>query len=411
MNLPGFKKNYLKENFWDEEKKQISGRKFWNAIQPFIERGELIVSEGTGDRTGLKLATYSKTYQLEHYSDPWDPIVQNCRGVIFDTTDDYKIVALPFAKFFNYGEAGIHTPAPGAKIEAVYTKVDGSLGICFYWRGKWHVTTRGSLNSDIGVEGQKIFDETISQPSLAALFLPNIGHHAYTYLLEIIFKENRICVNYHDERKLVYLGMRSSLTGENYFGSSWLSTWHNMQGIPRIFENVKHFDFTDFDAVTEYVNSQKGDEFEGVVMVIDGELYKVKGEDYKRLHRIFSHFSFKRVLEAVQDGTIDQMKLVLPEEFLDLANEYIAKIQERVDYMSGKVFEAFQRLPGYGSTKKDFALAVIEQYKGTFIPPFVFKLFDVREQGQWLLDRQYYIDTLKQLILPTLKNADFKIEE
>lgn len=407
MNLPGFKKNYLKENFWDEEKKQISGRKLWNAIQPFIERGELIVSEGTGDRTGLKLATYSKTYQLEHYSDPWDPIVQNCRGVIFDTTDDYKIVALPFAKFFNYGEAGIHTPAPGAKIEGIYEKVDGSLGIIFYWHSKWHITTRGSLNSDIGVEAQKMLDEVLQEKG----HLTYTDEHLYTYLVEILYPENRICVNYGDARKLVFLGARRKDTGTCLFDIEWTLMTSHLLWIPHYFEHVKHFDLANFDAVVAYVNSQKGDEFEGVVMVIDGELYKVKGEDYKRLHRIFSHFSFKRVLEAAQDGTIDQMKLVLPEEFLDLANEYITKIQERVDQMCEKVFDAFQRLPGYGSTKKDFALAVIDQYKGTFIPPFVFKLFDMRELEYETVSHQDYWLLLQQLILPTLKNADFKIEE
>lgn len=406
MNLPEFKKNYLKENFWNEETKQISGRKFWDAIQPFIERGELIVSEGVGDRAGLVLATYSKTYQLEHYSDPWDPIVQNCRGVIFDTTDDYNIVALPFAKFFNYGEAGIHTPAPGAKIEGIYEKVDGSLGICFFWHGKWHITTRGSLNSDIGAEAQKILDEELQILTQR----PSQNDMKYTFMFEIILPSNRICVDYKGARKLVYLGSRKTSTGQMIHGSNHL-LMHFTMAFGVGFENVKRYDFNDIESITAYVNSQKGDEFEGVVMVIDGELYKVKGEDYKRLHRIFSHFSFKRVLEAVQDGTIDQMKLVLPEEFLDLANEYIAKIQERIDQICAKVIDAFQRLPGYGVSKKEFAIAVIDQYKGTIIPPFVFKLFDIRQLEYERASHLDYRMLLKQLILPTLKGADFKIEE
>ena len=37
--------------------------------------------------------------------------------------------------------------------------VHNSLGICFHWKGKWHITTRGSLNSDIGEIAQKMLDE------------------------------------------------------------------------------------------------------------------------------------------------------------------------------------------------------------------------------------------------------------
>lgn len=116
---------YLKEHFWNEETKCIDGSALWTALQPYITKGELVVNVGKEDRTGLVLVTYSKTYQYEHNKVDWDPLVKQCRGIIFDTTDNYKIVALPFPKFFNYGEGGIHYPSQGAKLEGVYEKVDG----------------------------------------------------------------------------------------------------------------------------------------------------------------------------------------------------------------------------------------------------------------------------------------------
>jgi len=124
--------NYLAQHFWNYETNSIDGLALWNALQPHIKKGELIVNVGQGERTGLKLVTYSKTYQYEHNAVAWDPLVQHCRGIIFDATDDYKIVALPFSKFFNYGEGGIHYPAAGASIKQIFDKEDGSLGICFH---------------------------------------------------------------------------------------------------------------------------------------------------------------------------------------------------------------------------------------------------------------------------------------
>lgn len=120
--------NYLAQHFWNLETNCIDGLKLWNALQPHIAKGELIVNEGKGERQGLKLVTYSKTYQYEHNAVAWDPLVQHCRGIIFDASDTlspYRIVALPFSKFFNYGEGGIHYPAAGAEIEQIWTKYDG----------------------------------------------------------------------------------------------------------------------------------------------------------------------------------------------------------------------------------------------------------------------------------------------
>jgi RNA ligase len=172
--------NYLAQHFWNYETNSIDGLALWNALQPHIKKGELIVNVGQGERQGLVLVTYSKTYQYEHNAVHWDPLVQHCRGIIFDATDGYKIIALPFSKFFNYGEGNIHYPSAGATIDEVFEKADGSLGICFFWHNKWHVTTRGSLNSDIGIVGQKIFDELVV--SEKAVLLPK-----NTYLFEIIF--------------------------------------------------------------------------------------------------------------------------------------------------------------------------------------------------------------------------------
>ena len=117
--------NYLTENFWNARSGCIDGEQLWNAIQPHIQKGDLVVNHGKGEREGLVLVTYSKVYPYGRYGIAWEPLVEECRGIIFDTTNFYKIVALPFKKFFNYGEGSFHYPSAGSTISKIYTKEDG----------------------------------------------------------------------------------------------------------------------------------------------------------------------------------------------------------------------------------------------------------------------------------------------
>jgi tRNA splicing ligase len=43
-------------------------------------------------------------------SPKYDPIVMECRGLILDSKDSWKIVAKSFRRFFNYGEGDIKYP-------------------------------------------------------------------------------------------------------------------------------------------------------------------------------------------------------------------------------------------------------------------------------------------------------------
>jgi RNA ligase len=103
-----------------------------------------------------------------------------CRGLVTD--DKGNIVARPFKKFFNM-EEGKHTPTSDFE---VYDKMDGSLGIFFYYEGGWVMATRGSFTSDQAVKGY----EMMFKYDFANL------HKDYTYLFEIIYDQNRIVVKY-----------------------------------------------------------------------------------------------------------------------------------------------------------------------------------------------------------------------
>jgi RNA ligase len=377
--------NYLAQHFWNYETNSIDGLKLWNALQPHIEKGELIVNVGQGGREGLKLVTYSKTYQYEHNSVAWDPLVQHCRGIIFDATDTlspYRIVALPFSKFFNYGEGGIHYPAAGATIDKVFEKVDGSLGICFYWRNKWHMTTRGSLNSDIGEVAQQMLDKMLTQQRMTL-------NPEHTRLFEILYPENRICVDYGDTRELVFLGRRDTRSGEEDYeiGSA-------------VWRSPRKYSFASNDEMVQWLNQQKGKEFEGfVVHFSDGSIFKFKSEDYMRLHRIIAQFTFKRVLEAVQKGEQVEIRKALPEELIPEFDNWWNMIDDKVDEILSNVHKVVGNAPK--ETRKEFALYLQQYYKGTDIMKYAFKYLDLNMDAE----------KLDKHILQSLCKDDFEVIE
>lgn len=376
--------NYIAQHFWNTETNSIDGLKLWNALQPHIEKGELVVNIGQGKREGLKLVTYSKTYQYEHNSVPWDPLVQHCRGIIFDATDDYKIVALPFSKFFNYGEGGIHYPSAGGILNRIYTKMDGSLGICFYWRGEWYLTTRGSLNSDIGVVGQQLLDDVLSYEVGVSL------DPQRTYLFEILAPICQIVVKYN-KSELVALGSRDKRSGECLYGRNSILHWPQYAG--EYFFNTK-------EEMVAWLNTTKGTEFEGfVVHFSDGSIFKFKSEDYMRLHRIIAQFTFKRVLEAVQLNQDEEIRKALPEELLPEFDRYKLMIDDKVSQIVTKVDRVVYNAPK--DTRKEFALYLQQYHKGSDAIKYAFKYLDLNMNAFKLSDH----------VLQSLTKDDFEVEE
>jgi tRNA splicing ligase len=60
--------------------------------------------------------------------------VQECRGIVLDENDDWKIVCYPYTKFFNYGEFNA-VKLDWNKPLKVSAKVDGTLVILYRYRG------------------------------------------------------------------------------------------------------------------------------------------------------------------------------------------------------------------------------------------------------------------------------------
>lgn len=83
--------------------------------------------------------------------------MQECRGLIVDFRSNFKVVAFPYLKFFNYGE---ENAAPIDWTTAkVYDKVDGSLATLYWYKGEWNVSSSGTPDASGAMPNSLTFAE------------------------------------------------------------------------------------------------------------------------------------------------------------------------------------------------------------------------------------------------------------
>ena len=254
----------------------------------------------------LTIWNYSEKVQYESL---WDKITLMCRGLVTNSNGD--IVGRPFKKFFNM-EEGKHTTTSEFD---VYDKMDGSLGILFYYADQWVLATRGSFTSEQSIKG---FD-------LLQKYDYDKLHKDYTYLFEIIYSDNRIVVQY-DFEDLVLLGMINTNT-ENEVD---LHSEGVDLRLKNLIQNIGLRVVKKYDGITDFTtlkNIIKDDEEGYVVKFSNGDRIKIKGVEYLRLHKIMTNISTTTVWEILSTGgKIEDLLIQVPDEFYDKIKIYAKEL-------------------------------------------------------------------------------------
>ena len=309
----------------------------------------------------LIIWNYSPRVQYEKL---WTPLLMMCRGLVTDF--DGKIIARPFPKFFNYEE---HKPEeiPNENY-IVYEKMDGSLGILFNYENEWILATRGSFTSPQAIKGKEILEKKYDISSLKK---------NNTYLFEIIYPENRIVVDYKGEEKLVVLAVIHTETGEEVPDSSIFFMQESGFELVTIYKTWNEI----FDLLKKDIPNDK----EGyVVKFKNGFRMKIKGEEYKRLHKILTNFSSKDIWELMkEEKPMDEFLDRVPDEFYKWVKQQVSSFEYakyRIGEHCGKIHDYF-RYGKYGDvdpmpTKKDFALHLEKCDVETFYRPILFAMWD-----------------------------------
>ena len=339
----------------------------------------------------LTIWNYSPRVQYERL---WDDITIQCRGLVTNTKGE--IVARPFKKFFNYEE---HKPEdlPNENFE-VYEKMDGSLGILFYYeeeltderryniwfnnnyetgmerffdpnnlpdfdntyydptpktKGVWILATRGSFTSPQAIKGRELLEK----------YDYNRLAKDYTYLFEIIYPENRIVCNY-DFEDLILLGMIHTKTGDE------VNIHNDNNEDIRLKNLIKNLNINvvtlyktwgeGYDLLKEEISNDK----EGyVIRFKNGFRMKIKGDEYIRLHRILTNISNRDIWEYLKDNKpFDELLEKVPDEFNNWVKETARDLTVRFENIEKDYREIFENLNGLNLSRKDFALRA-KQYR------------------------------------------------
>ena len=254
----------------------------------------------------LTIWNYSPKCQ---YDKLWDEITLMCRGLVTDI--DGNIIARPFPKFFNYEELKPEQ-IPNEPFD-VFEKLDGSLGILFNYKGEWILATRGSFTSNQAKKGWEILQKYDYQRLI----------EDKTYLFEIVYKENRIVVDY-DYEDLIMLGVIDNNDGYEYKifdekihleGIRFVNMYRNLG-----FKFVKKYDgIEDYNILKEMI---KDDEEGFVIRFQNGFRMKIKGTEYCRLHKIITNVSNRDIWEYLKDGKpFDDILEKVPDEFYGWVKE------------------------------------------------------------------------------------------
>ena len=334
----------------------------------------------------LFILNYTHRTQWER---KWTKETIMCRGLVIDK--QYQVVAQSFKKFFGINETD------DTKIEnlpnevpLITEKMDGSLIIVFVYDGKLIVSTRGSFESEQAIWATRwLRDKSVK----ASDFIDG-----YTYVMEGIYKQNRIVVDYGDYEGLVLLTIINPDTNEE-FDYNKVYQVGSYLGI----DVVKQIYITDINKVVEMLPTMSDNEEGFVCKYSNGLRVKMKGESYRRLHLLITGFSSKSIWECLMNGQdIDEILNLVPAEFALWARQVRAKLLNQYievnNFVKG-VYEMVVSLP----TRKEQAMVLMKEYKK--VSGLVFTLLnnkgDIKsiDKAVWkMIEPEYELPFKKEIV-------------
>ena len=213
-------------------------------------------------------------------SDFSQEICKEARGLILDTQDNYRVVRYAFKKFFNIDEGF------AAHIDwntAVATeKIDGSIMSVWYARGKWHLSTNGTIDAFkaelAGVGPYKTFGDLFESVLPLSTFVGN-RYEPYCLTFELVSPYNKVVIDYSETK--VYLLSARNMLSEDLHETPAVETVAKELGVARpkfwLLEDEKEYR----DLVASMPEGHEG------IVVQDGnyERVKIKTLLYFEMHR------------------------------------------------------------------------------------------------------------------------------
>ena len=314
-------------------------------------------------------------------------IVNECRGLILDAANDYKVIRYSFYRFYNYGEDG------AADLDfrslRVQDKIDGSMVMLYWYDDRWHISTRSTFDCDnTPVHGNSA--KTYGYLIKKAMHNQNINMYnldkRYTHVFELVSPDARVIINY-PETKLYYLMSRNNETYEEVIlpigcvrpRYHMLSNFNGSMSAVEVFKEIN-------DMANEY----DGSKFEGfVVLDKHNNRVKVKNIDWIRLHILYNNGNVdeERSLNMFFTGESSEFLSYFP-EYTGVVNASVSKY-ERLLLLCGQL----DRIDWKSNiTKKQLAGLVKRTVHRPAYAELIYKAYDHRALKWFIeMDLMWYI--------------------
>lgn len=303
------------------------------------------------------------------FAQEWNSATLACRGLITDHNDN--VLARPFPKFFNHGEAAdpyTHEAASGYLPMFITDKLDGSLGILYHTPdGQCAVATRGSFTSDQALwatEKLNTFDWDWAS--------------GYTPLVEIIYPDNRIVLDYGSREALVLIGAVECSTGRTCTPQQARILLNWPAGVADRLDSIQLDRENREGVVVHYLKSDTR--------------VKYKQEDYILLHKLVTNLNARTVYDAMTANTkLEDFIAPFPDEVHDWIRDVFFELWNAHDDCEGTVYALYETVLAHLNdlkpewTRGDFARYVQDTYPRVTGPLFFMldERYDRVQQWAW----------------------------
>lgn len=345
-------------------------------LSAVVDKYKLICKED-GKRVLLKY------HQIDSLPFKANKAVREARGIILEK-DTWKVLSLPFVRFFNVGEKEADSIDWNSAI--IQKKEDGSLMAVYHHEGDWHVQTSGTIKADtqVGIHDitfEQLFWQVAEQYNLYKV-LRSLRDTDWVFVFELCSLYNKV-VETHEVPYISLLTIRdrSKLTDGKYGEIDYETVktfgWaFNIPVVPKYeFNNIEHIQET-----LETLPATR----EGYV-IVDGNFnrVKIKNPDYVKLHHAVGSMSIPNMIDIIKIGEQDEIIGHFPEY-----EEKMIEIEKRLNELVDKTKKIKNDLFFYFKirdiekdfkyvNRKAYAIYLNDKYKKySFLFPYFFGFFD-----------------------------------
>lgn len=296
---------------------------------------------------------------------------RDCRGIKFDTKTG-KVICKPLHKFFNVNERE-ETQIKNidfTKPHVILEKLDGSMICPIPFESETEYGLRYGTKMGVTDVAKPVAEFASTKPEYERfnVFCEAAG---VTPIYEWCSRKQRIVIDYPEDT-LTLIAMRENYTGKytKYDALVWYADLYDIPVVKAYEGSVESM-----SALIEYTKDLK--DFEGfVVRFEDGQMCKVKAEDYLRKHKTKEAIQLeKNVIELLVTEKADDVKAFMDQDDLErfeaFERKFWAGVSKTVTDLQTKYAEAVSN--GLAADRKRFAVEFCQSQPKLF-QRFYFKM-------------------------------------